>query len=338
MRRRLEVILALSLGGAIACTAQQVTLRHSSNLRQDPTTSSTIIETVNTGDTVTLTAASTKAGYYPARATDGKVGWIWAKNVVPGNKMTSMRLALPHAASQEFAQSCANPAYPNSAETPIDSVCGESGSGGAEAAQNEAKNNFCAGGAPNAFTIQDLTSLQKKVQDEGNIPFGNPRSHPLSPQPGPATDRTGLVSLGEGSAVVLTGYVKIARQEGAESVNCGKNVPNQPVYHDIHISIVSNPDDTECSGVVAEMIPHHRPAAWTPQILAKVASSKVPVRLTGDLMFDSSHSPCADGAALPGDPSRISLWEVHPIYKFEVCTAADCSTGDGWVALESWQP
>lgn len=60
--------------------------------------------------------------------------------------------------------------------------------------------------------------------------------------------------------MALNGYVLIARQEGAESVNCGTHVPNSAAYHDIHISIVQNPDDTECSGVVAETVPHHRPA------------------------------------------------------------------------------
>ena len=120
-------------------------------------------------------------------------------------------------------------------------------------------------------------------------------------------------------------------------MNCEENVPNLPAYHDIHIAIVGQPGDAECSGVVAEMVPHHRPASWTPELLNEVAKSKSPVRLTGDLLFDSSHAPCKNGVPNSGDPSRISLWEVHPIYKFEVCTQSDCSSGSGWVPLESWK-
>jgi hypothetical protein len=186
-------------------------------------------------------------------------------------------------------------------------------------------------------SIPDLIGLQQQVESDKSIPFGNPRNHPLTNSAGPATDRSGLEALGEGTQVVLTGYVKLARQEGAESVNCGKNVPNQSAYHDIHISIVDTPGAAECGGIVAEMIPHDRPASWTPTLVNKVAESGLLVRLTGNLMFDSSHSPCQNGTALSGDPSRASLWEVHPIYKFEVCTQSDCRSGDGWIALESWQ-
>jgi hypothetical protein len=133
-----------------------------------------------------------------------------------------------------FSQSCSQPNYPG-AQTAIDSLSGLSGSGGAEGPQNTAKNNFCASGPAKPITISEMVGLQNQVQVAKNIPFGNPDIHPLTTSPGPATDRRPLVALGEGSKVVLNGFVKIARQEGAESVNCGRAVPNQPAYHDIHI-------------------------------------------------------------------------------------------------------
>jgi hypothetical protein len=232
-----------------------------------------------------------------------------------------------------FTQSCTTPAFPGAA-TPMDATsCGVDGSGGKEGAQNAAKNNFCATGDPRPVVIQDLIALQQQAASDPTIPFGKNAGRP----DGPATDRSPLQALGEGTQVVLTGYVKVARQEGAESVNCDANVPDQPAYHDIHIAIVGTPGDAECNGVVAEMIPHHRPASWTPEILNQVAKSKSQVRLTGDLFFDSSHAPCKNGKPNSGDPSRVSLWEVHPIYKFEVCTQSDCSSGDGWAPLEAWK-
>jgi hypothetical protein len=338
MRKRLGFFLAISVACASLCSAQQVSLRHSSNLRQNPSTSSDIIETLQSGDTVMLTATQTQGGYYPARTGDGKVGWIWAKNVVLGNApMSVQQLTVPAArVSNRFTQSCSNPTYP-SAATPIDSACGAAGTGGKEASQNEAKNYFCAADPARPMTIQDLTDLQKQVEADKSIPFGK-GSHPLSDQPGPATDRTHLVSLGEGSQVVVVAYVKKSRGESPETVNCSMNVPNTAVYHDIHISLVADPNDDECGGIVAEMIPHHRPATWTPNLVNKLAAAKVQVRVTGDLMFDSSHTPCVVGAAIPGDPARVSLWEVHPIYKFEVCTKQDCSSGRGWVLLDAWKP
>jgi hypothetical protein len=238
------------------------------------------------------------------------------------------------------SQSCPHPQYPSLSPAPIDSTsCGPAGSGGAETAQNEAKNNFCASGSAGPMTISQMIALQQQAQKDKNLPFGNPHMHPLTTTHGPATDRTALATLGEGSVVVLSGFVKIARPEGAESVNCGKGkgVPDQADYHDIHISIVESPDQEECSGVVVEMIPHHRPTSWNSGLVSQVASAKLPVRITGQLMFDSSHTPCVDGKGVSGDPSRASLWEVHPIYKFEVCTQSDCSSGHGWVPLEAWK-
>ena len=243
----------------------------------------------------------------------------------------------PAASDVGFSQPCANPHFPSNTPTAMDTTtCGISGKGGAETWQNEAKNNFCAPDPAKPITIPDMVKLQTDVQQDQTIPFGNTRNHPLSSSPGPAKDRASLVGLGEGSQVVLQGYVLVARQEGAESVNCGTNVPNAPVYHDIHISIVQNPGDAECSGVVAEMVPHHRPTAWTQKNVQAIANAKLLVRVTGQLMFDSSHSPCSGGVSIQGDPSRSALWEVHPIYKFEVCSRGDCSSDAGWLSLEEW--
>jgi hypothetical protein len=241
-----------------------------------------------------------------------------------------------------FNQSCSAPHFPAMA-TPIDSACGIEGKGGAETNQNEAKNNFCASDPAKPVTLAEMVALQQKVQQDSSINFGNPRSHPLTNTPGPEQDRTKLHNLGEGDEVVIQAYVLTARPEGAESVNCGSKFPGKPpnddVYHDIHISLVENPGDDECSGIVAELIPHHRPEAWTADLVKEVANAKLPVRVTGQRMFDSSHSPCTNGTPQQGDPKRASLWEVHPIYKFEVCTNSkgDCTSG-GWVPLEVWKP
>ena len=239
-----------------------------------------------------------------------------------------------------FGQSCPHPNYPTGTPTAIDSRCGPQGSGGDEATQNEAKNNFCASGAK-LMTVAAMVSLQAQVEKDKSIPFGNAELHPLTSTPGPAKDRKPLQALGEGDEVVLTGFVKISRQEGAESVNCGNDVPNNPADHDIHISIVANPNDQECTGIVVEMIPHHRPASWTPDLVSAAGTARLPVRVTGQLMFDSSHTPCVNGKPVTttsaSDPARASLWEVHPIYKFEVCQQGNCSSGSGWVPIEDWK-
>ncbi len=247
------------------------------------------------------------------------------------------------AAAQPFTPTCRDPSYPApppGMPLPIDAVCpisGQPNQSAAETAQNSAKNNFCAPGPAQAITVDQMHALQAQVQTNSQINFGG-RVHPLSKQPGPTKNRAPLIKMGEGSLRVLEGYVLIARQEGKEMVNCETTPPNVPASHDIHISIVGDVNQVhgnECQSVVAELIPHHRPDSWSEANLQKVALRHHRVRVTGELFFDSSHSPCIDGRAEAGDPHRSSLWEIHPVYNFEVCPKDACASG-GWVPLDQW--
>lgn len=208
------------------------------------------------------------------------------------------------------------------------------------------KNNFCSTGTLVAITIDQLTTLQTKVEQNTSINFGDQANRGAH---GPTTDRAPLKDLGEGDLVQLKAFVLAAKQEQGESVNCGHGFDNENeknLFHDIHISLVATeklatPADkveeaaNECQGVVAEMIPHHRPPEWTAANVNKVAAAHLLVRVTGQRFFDSSHVPCADGKPVRSNPKRVSLWEIHPIYKFEVCTA-NCDAEGTWLLLEDW--
>jgi hypothetical protein len=256
-----------------------------------------------------------------------------------GGKLNAIAQSQKPFKRTKFTPVCANPSYPKPApakQPAIDSQCGLNGSGaGPEGAQNSAKNNFCARGAPREITIADLTKLQQQVEKNPAINFGNENKG--TRKKGPTTNRAPLKRLGEGTLVTLKAFVLIARQEGPESVNCEKNVPNEPAFHDIHISLVDSTGvEDECAGVVAEMSPHHRPDSWSHVNVEKVSRAKLPVRVTGHLYFDSSHFPCSGGqSAGEGNPKRVSLWEIHPIYKFEVCTGG-CDGAGTWVTLDEW--
>jgi hypothetical protein len=265
---------------------------------------------------------------------------LFGMNVILGIRSNQVIAQTATAARPvKFKPACASPSYPTpppSKSLGIDSQCGLSGAGsGPEGQQDSVKNNFCARGTPQTITIDYLKGLQAKVEKNPSINFGSENKG--TRKKGPTTNRAPLKRLGEGKLVTLKAFVLIARQEGAESVNCEKNVPDEALFHDIHISLVESSDiDDECSGVVAEMSPHHRPDSWNHANVEKVASEKLPVRVTGQLYFDSSHFPCSNGqGAGEGNPKRISLWEIHPIYKFEVCTA-DCDGAGKWVSLDEW--
>lgn len=249
--------------------------------------------------------------------------------------------------ADEFRPACVNPLLPGNV-APIDNRCGIQGAGGEEAEQDAVKNNFCAGGTLAPIDFSQLKVLQSKVEQDRSINFGdkaNRGSH------GPTTDRAPLRALGEGTLVQLTAFVLAAKQEQGESVNCGHDfdsVENKNLFHDIHIALVetrelASPSNNgeeaanECQGIVAEMIPHYRPPEWTAENVKKVGAMHALVRVTGQLFFDSSHVPCVHGTPVGSNPKRISLWEIHPIYKFEVCTG-DCAIEGSWVPLEQWPP
>lgn len=268
-----------------------------------------------------------------------------------GDVVRSASHAPSHAAagSQESALglSCSVPFDSIKQMHPIDDACGTDGSaseGTAQAAQNDAKNNFCRTGTPTDLTFGDFDSLQQAAVAR-HVPFGSAFHLP--------SDRSVLASLiqasggatiGEGTVVRLAAYVIDAHYSNVnngESVNC--QTPGQE-SNDIHIVLGQTPDDDPCKSVTAEMSPHFRPDMWTPDVLDQLAGR--PLRFTGQLFFDASHKPCSNSSR--ASPPRRALFEIHPVYAVDVCRAPtvgdksallqQCANGDedNWVSLQAW--
>jgi hypothetical protein len=109
----------------------------------------------------------------------------------------------------------------------------------------------------------------------------------------------------EAKAVRVTGYLINVREEGNESCN-----GNDSAYHDFHLWIADSSGKSESGSIIAEAIPY-----WQSQfpgwLVAKFESLKyTQVRISGWIMWDEDH-PEQLGS------SRISLWEIHPMTKFE---------------------
>ncbi|HZR03172.1 MAG TPA: hypothetical protein VFA81_08390 [Burkholderiales bacterium] len=228
----------------------------------------------------------------------------------------------------------------------IDESCGLQGAAtvAAQILQNTTKNNFCVAGTPTDVVVSDFAVLQQAAQDR-RVTFGSAGRVP--------GDRSGLerpIDLGngrkaaEGDLVHLVAYVIDAHASDVakgESVNCA--TPGAE-YNDIHIVLGESPDDDPCDSVTAEISPHYRPTQWNPAALNQVHR---PLRFTGPLFFDASHSPCSNGKR--ANPPRQSLFEVHPVYHIDVCLikpeglATDallkaCREADDsrWMSLEQW--
>jgi hypothetical protein len=147
--------------------------------------------------------------------------------------------------------------------------------------------------------------------------------------------KVGSQTLGEGNLVSIVGFIGgKPHPNGGESVNCGlKGLAN----NDIHISIVPEAGDEEFDGIVVEMIPQERPAGWSPSALGKVKKANQKVMVVGQLFYDSVHRVNKNAKKpIGGQPKRMSLWELHPVSEFYVCTADDCSASSkkGWTKLE----
>ena len=166
--------------------------------------------------------------------------------------------------------------------------------------------------------------------------------------------------LGEGKLVTLEGFVFKAQHSNTfvfsgkgESVNCHKK---NLAGNDIHIALSRTKagtrnmsESSECQTVTAEITPHHRSAIYNrfdtnlkdflngqPQRPRqdKLRGHPLPlkgarVRVTGQLFFDASHTPCVNGH---GGPPRRSIWEIHPVYAIEVFDTAQ----HRFIPFEEW--
>jgi hypothetical protein len=218
---------------------------------------------------------------------------------------------------------------------PVDKTCGIDGdtpaTEQAHRAQNAAKNNFCASGAPFTMTYKMFVDLQKEAVKQ-NIPHGRRGSQELLPEDRRVLKnflKVGTRRIGEGDVVRYVGFMsnpRFSNKGKGESVNC--HGPHEE-DNDIHIDLVRDPSEVACVSVTAEMSPHYRPHIWDANVLQQITDR--PVRVTGQLFFDASHTPCTGPNDTKTNPKRVSVWEIHPVYHFEVCkskTLAACPAND----------
>ena len=212
----------------------------------------------------------------------------------------------------------------------------------AKAFESKAKNNFC--GDTSAVTVVDFSILRKmQAQPVNKSQLGDRHVlHGFFKLPSGN-------SIGEGDVVRLKAWVLDAHVSDCptgENVNC-----STPGFssNDLHIPLLDptvpeGRSQDECTSVTAEMSPHFRPATWS-ELDLKTPVKNV-VRVTGSLFFDNSHQPCVNTDhtdKVNRAPFRNSIWEIHPVYHFEVCTNTDPSqcdvnsdSPDVWIPYDKW--
>lgn len=209
-----------------------------------------------------------------------------------------------------------------------------------DALSNTAKHNLSPKGPLRTLTFEDFASLQEQVENKFNGKY-----HTLS-KPDRLRLRNmeiGGEQIGERRLVEIVAYIAVLpakskphANDSGESVNCrlpdGEN-------NDFHISLTPGPGQSEYQGIVVEMIPQRRNPKWTEDLLKTVQGKHLMVRVRGQLFFDNHHYVNRDETKPKNNqPKRMSLWEIHPVTQFDVCTAQLCTaTGSGWTPLADWK-
>lgn len=114
----------------------------------------------------------------------------------------------------------------------------------------------------------------------------------------------------EGLPVAVEGYLAGDKLEGPESPNC--HGADQD-FRDFHVWLTKTADESRADSIVVEITPAMRAkhARWNAEMLSDLVHSKDRVRISGWLMLDPEH-PDQKGK------TRGTIWEIHPIMKFEV--------------------
>lgn len=224
----------------------------------------------------------------------------------------------------------------------VDKTCGPEGSGrGGKALsagnrlQNRAKNNFWAKGSVVDLDVPNFLALQKMVDRDLKLKYGSgalPEDRAVLQK----LIKVGGLEIGEGSLVRYAGFVHHPRNSNlskGESVNCNRGGVQ---YNDIHIDIMRDPEAHVCSSITVEISPHYRPKLYNVALIKEVQDR--PMRFTGQLFFDGSHKPCETPTGPGGNPKRITVWEIHPVYSIDVCKSRDlkkCKSSDAsvWIPM-----
>lgn len=198
--------------------------------------------------------------------------------------------------------------------------CPNAGCGDGDTLLNKKKNRIdIPQGSYQPMTFEDFLHLEEERPTQW--PTNNPRN--------------AVEALGEDTPVALAGYLIGAHPGSPETCNCKLS---GEANNDFHINVVERPTDRLWNSIVVEMTPRVRPSfpQWTLQnIQGLITDINNPplVRVSGYLLFDSEHVSHSGGP-------RITIWEVHPVTKFEVCNGTDCTadSDNGWQDIAKGTP
>jgi Bacterial SH3 domain len=318
---RLLVTALWLFAAASSSFAQEALLTETLKLRKAPSLSSQQTATLIKNSKVMLLEPTPTNGFYHVRATRNREGWVSAQGVKVLSTGAGDRKLVRRRASHEVSPRA--PGESTVACQPDLASCPATGCAALNSPQaliNQLKRTVPVGTTALLLGFDDFAHLQQ--QADSRVGEGKELAASDRAQLRGLAVRTGRVS--EGDLVSLLGFlVGVPHASRGESVNC--NLAGE-ANNDYHIPFSNDANNSDFQGIVLEMIPQDRPGAWTLGDLTQVETEHRLVMATGGLLYDNLHRVNADpNHPQGGEPRRFSLWEIHPITQFMVCTKMDSS-------------
>jgi hypothetical protein len=165
-----------------------------------------------------------------------------------------------------------------------------------------------------------------------------------------------LSSIGEGKLYSVVGYLYGIKAEGKESSNCQLDAGDNNENVDFHIWVGFDgqlaaklrakeplgPQDKTAlkqQAIIVEMTPHYRDRfrpEWDLSAIRLQLGRQV--RVVGQLMVDNEHNVSSQNCGRSDATDacwRLSVWELHPVTQFQLCSKDMCTAQDsnGWFDL-----
>lgn len=309
MCRLVSIALLSALLVTVPLFASDASVKRNVHLRAEPTTASKSIVILKPGDELQLIDDNPTDGFYHVRTDDGDEGWVWSKNVsITAAEETSLGLSAASIASK-ISDGWDKPTPNKTTFKGPEGSCPWNGDDS----------------DPDTFVRKNRTDIPTSVHDVAwtalhDLEF--PKDVHLRKNWSP--EHIHNIGQYEGAAIRTIGYLVAAKPQNhghGEGTNCHFT---QAVETDTHLALVGSVGDAEKNSVVIEFTPRFLKAHpnWRATKLKDWVDSDKPIRVTGWLMLDPDHRNHLN-------KYRYTLWEIHPITKFEV------SQDGAWVDLDT---
>jgi hypothetical protein len=351
---------------------QTVRTERPTQLRTMPSARSRVRKTLPQSTTLRLLAKTKRNGFYHVQVSQNVSGWVPSgsvQTVEAAGEATPMAGAVALAGgagdrahrlatkvSQVQTKHCSNITNFRSCHNTFAEGCTTSTQANTyDAFLSYLKNLTPSPASAESHVVHTLASLddftafdQKSIQ----LDIGRHRQVDFAEE---------LADIGQGNIYAAVGYLYYAVPGGIETCNCKLTNPDDRDFHigigfdqttatEIEngtIAISDNPTGTDPfkqASVIVEMTPHYRAKYhpnWNLPLLQQLGGKQV--KVVGQLLMDNEHNDSSQNCAFDDHDLnhcwRASVWELHPVTAFYVCSSQSPCAGDaneGWTALDDW--